>query len=91
MSAPGSFILFAVPLFLLLWATMAVGLVLLYAGWRKRSRLVQFLASIPIGLGLFIVGPLLILDVIMLLLWFNADWPEIDVPPNPPAVQVQSR
>lgn len=87
MAAPASFIFFAVLLFLLFGVCMAAALLLLFVGWRKGKRPVQFLAILPLGLGLFIVGPLLILDVAMVVWWFSADWQGIAEPPRPPAIQ----
>lgn len=91
MAAPGSFILFAVLLFLLFGACMIAGLVLLLVGWRKKARPVQFLAALPVGMGLFIIGPLLILDMIMVVWWFSTDWRGMDDPPSPPAIQERGR
>jgi len=74
MEAPGSFILLAIVLFVVYGACMLTGAVWLFFGWRKKSRSVQFLSALPFGVGLFIVGPLLLLTLIMVGWWLMADW-----------------
>ncbi len=70
---------------------MLTGVVLLFVGWRKKARPVQFLSALPFGFGLFIIGPLLLLAVAMVVWWFSADWRGIPEAPSPPAHQEQQR
>src|ERR1035438_8706548 len=91
MAAPGSFILLAIVLFLLFGACVMTGAALLFFGWRKRVRSVQVLSALPFRVGLFIIGPLLLLAVIMVAWWLSADWRGISEPPSPPARQEQHR
>ncbi len=74
MDAPGFFIIAAVGLFLVFGACMLTGAVWLFFGWRKKARSVQILSALPFGVGLFIVGPLLLIAVAMVVWWFMADW-----------------
>jgi hypothetical protein len=74
MDAPGFFIIAAVGLFLVFGACMLTGAVWLFFGWRKKARSVQLLSALPFGVGLFIVGPLLLIAVVMVVWWFMADW-----------------
>jgi len=83
MEAPGFFILLAIFLSLLFGACMLTGAVWLFFGWRKKARSVQLLSALPFGVGLFIIGPLLLLAVIMVVVWLLADWRGI-TPPAPP-------
>ena len=83
MEAPGFFILLAVFLSLLFGACMVIGAVWLFFGWRKKARSVQLLSALPFGIGLFIIGPLLLLAVGMVVWWLFADWRGIS-PPTPP-------
>jgi hypothetical protein len=43
-----------------------------YFGWRKKVRLLQFLAAVPLGIGIFLVGPFLVLLFVLLALWIFA-------------------
>ena len=61
---------------------MLTGAVWLFFGWRKKSRSVQFLSALPFGVGLFIIGPLLFLALLMVAWWLIADWRRI-LPPTP--------
>ena len=70
---------------------MVTRAVWLYFGWRKKARSVQFLSTLPFGVGLFIVGPLLLLVQIMVVWWFVADWRAIPQPPSAPAPQDQKK
>lgn len=80
MAAPGSFILLAVILLLAFAACMLTGAVWLYFGWRNKSRPVQFLSALPLGVGLLILGPLLLLALVVVGLWLVADWRKIPSP-----------
>jgi hypothetical protein len=86
MAAPGFFILLAGILFVVFAACMLTGAVWLFFGWRKKSRSTQFLSALPFGVGLLIIGPLLLLALIMVGLWFIADWRSV-----PPPTQQQSK
>ena len=90
MDAPGSFILLSIFLFVVFGACLLTGGVWLYFGWRKKSRTAAFLSALPFGVGIFIVGPLLLLALIMVVWWFVADWRAADQSPPPPA-QEQTR
>ena len=88
MEAPGFFIIAAVGLFLVFGACMVTGALWLYFGWRNKTRSVQLLSALPFGVGLFIVGPLLLIALVMVVWWFMADWRAI--PPSiAPAPQEQ--
>ena len=85
MDAPGSFILLSIFLFVVFGACLVTGAVWLYFGLRKKSRTVAFLSALPFGVGIFIVGPLLLLTLIMVVWWFAADWrggTQSSVPPQ---------
>jgi len=82
MEAPGFFILLAMCLFVLFGACMVTGAVWLFFGWRKKARSVQFLSALPFGVGLFIIGPLLLLAVGIVVWWLFAGWRGIS-PPAP--------
>jgi hypothetical protein len=86
MGAPGFFILVTIVLLVLFGACMVTGAVWLFLGWRKKVRSVQFLSALPFGVGLFIIGPLLLLAVIMVVWWLIADWRAI-----PSATQAQGK
>ena len=45
-----------------------------FFGWRNKTRSVQLLSALPFGVGLFIVGPLLLIAVVMIVWWLMADW-----------------
>jgi hypothetical protein len=91
MAAPGSFMLLAAVLSVLFGACMLTGAVLLFVGWHGKSRPLQFLSALPFGVGLFIIGPLLLLAIIMVAWWFSADWRGISEPQSPPAHEEQQR
>jgi flagellar basal body-associated protein FliL len=83
MEAPGSFILLAIVLSVLFAACMVTGAVWLFFGWRKKARSVQLLSALPFGVGLFIVGPLLLIALVMVVWWLMADWRAIPQSPAP--------
>lgn len=83
MEAPGFFVLLAIFLFLIFGACMVTGAVWLFFGWRKKSRPVQVLSALPFGVGLFIIGPLLLLAVVMVVWWLVSDWRGISQPAPP--------
>lgn len=72
MDAPGSFVLLSLFFGLAFGLCVVTGSVWMYFGWRKRVRGLQWLSLVPLGVGLFIFGPLLFLSLVMLILWFVA-------------------
>lgn len=86
MDAPASFLLLSLFLGLAFGLCMLTGAVWFYFGWRKRVRGLQWFSLVPLGVGLFIVGPLLLLSLGLVMLWFVASW----LAPDERAVPAQS-
>jgi hypothetical protein len=85
MEAPGFFILLVLFLALLFGLSMVTGAVWLFFGWRKKTRSVQLLSAVPFGIGIFIIGPLLLLAIALIGLWLLADRRGAASPEIPPA------
>lgn len=67
---------------------LATAGVWIYFGWRKKVRWLQFLAGVPLGIGVFVVGPFLLLLLGLLALWIFAGTSSQNAygPPNRPPV-----
>lgn len=63
---------------------MLTGAVWLFIGWRKRTLWVQPTFSTPCGVGLFIVGPLLLITLAWVASWFVAAGAAPSFPRRPP-------
>lgn len=72
MDAPGSFIFIAIALAMIFGVCMAIGGLWLFFGWYKRTRWLLLLSLLPLGVGCFLVLPLILLSCLLFILWLVA-------------------
>jgi hypothetical protein len=95
MEAPFGYFLLPLLLLFLFGACMVVGSIWLFLGWWKKVRSIQWLSALPLGIGLFVVGPLLLMSLVLAagltVFWFTSDWQPDSHGSSPPATPQRPR